>query len=367
MTRGKLCVMILPAVLAMAGCGAKEGAKETAAPAVVTGVPTEAVAAVAIPEGTEAVGTVRARNAAVIAARLAGTVSGIFVREGDRVGKGKLLVTLDAAESAAQAAGARATEDEARRGVDEARAHQRLADTTFARYQNLYAEQAVTRQEFDNRRADKEVADQGVERAVARLAAAREGARAAGMVAGYGRITAPLTGVVTARQAERGMTVFPGSPLLTVEEMGSYRLEAAVPESEIGRVKIGARLPVAVEGAGVAATGRVAEVVPAADPGSRTFTVKVDLSGSGLRSGMFGRVFIPTGERNGISVPKGAVVERGGLTSVWVVDGRGIARMRLVKCGKPLGGRIEILSGVTAGERVVTGGTENVVEGARIQ
>ncbi|WP_298433226.1 efflux RND transporter periplasmic adaptor subunit, partial [Geobacter sp.] len=213
----------------------------------------------------------------------------------------------------------------------------------------------------------KEVADQAVERAAARLAAAREGARAAGVVAGYTRITSPLAGVVTAKQAERGMTVFPGTPLLTVEEGGSFRLEAAVPESGIGRVKVGARVPVAIEGGGVAATGRVAEVVPAADPGSRTFTVKIDLDGAGLKSGMFGRVFIPSGERQGIAVPKGAVVERGALTSVWVVDGGGIVRMRLVKCGKPLGERVEILSGLSAGDRVVTGGMEKVTEGARIQ
>lgn len=82
MMRGKRCILILSACLAMAGCGGKEGAREAAAPAVVTGVPTEVVAAAAIPDGSEAVGTVRARNAAVIAARLAGTVSGVFVREG---------------------------------------------------------------------------------------------------------------------------------------------------------------------------------------------------------------------------------------------------------------------------------------------
>uniref|UniRef100_UPI002627F75A biotin/lipoyl-binding protein n=1 Tax=Geobacter sp. TaxID=46610 RepID=UPI002627F75A len=192
MIRGKRYVLLLSTLLAVAGCGGKEGAKETAAPAVVTGVTTGTVAAVPIPEGMEAVGTVRARNSAVIAARLPGTVAGVFVKEGDRVGKGKLLVTLDAAESAAQAASARAAAEEAQRGLEEGRARQRLAAATFARYENLYREQAVTRQEFDNRRADKEVADQAVERAAARLAAAREGARAAGVVAGYTRITSPL-------------------------------------------------------------------------------------------------------------------------------------------------------------------------------
>ncbi len=360
--------LFVAAVLTFYGCGGgKEGAADKEKPAVVTGVTVEKVASVSIPEGIEAVGTVKARNAAVIAARIPGTVTGVFTSEGERVGRGKVLVTLEATESTAQAAAASASAEEAMRGLDEARARKRLADATFERYHNLFKEEAVTRQELDNRRADKDVADQGVARAEARLAAAREGARAAGAVAGYTRITAPLAGVVTAKQVERGMTVFPGTPLLTVEEEGNYRLEVAVPESQVAKVRVGETVRVAVEGASMAASGRVAEVVPAADPVSRTFTAKVDLSGKGLKSGMFGRVFLATGERKGILVPRGAVVERGALTSVWVVGGRNIARMRLVKPGALQGNQVEILAGLTAGERVVTAGGEKVVEGVEVR
>lgn len=356
------------AVLAISGCGGERtGSGEKEKPAVVTGVPTEKVATVAIPEGMEAVGTVKARNAAVIASRIPGTVTGVFVTEGERVGRGKILVTLEAAESTAQAAAAYASVDEAERGLEESRARKRLADATFERYHNLFKEEAVTRQELDNRRADRDVAAQAVARSEARVAAARQSARAAGAVAGYTRIVAPLAGVVTVKQVERGMTVFPGMPLLTVEEEGNYRLEVAVPESLVARVRVGGTVRVAVEGAGITASGRIAEVVPAADPASRTFTAKVDVAGKGLRSGMFGRVFLTTGERQGVAIPRSAVVERGALTSVWVVDGRNIARMRLVKTGSPQGDRVEILAGLAAGERVVTSGVERVVEGAEIR
>lgn len=359
--------VVAAAVLALAGCGGGKGEAEKEKPVVVTGVTAETVALSPIPEGVEAVGTVKARNAAVIAARIPGTVTGVFAAEGERVGRGKVLVTLEATESTAQAAAASASVEEAQRGLEEARARKRLADATFERYHNLFREEAVTRQELDNRRADRDVADQGVARAEARLAAAREGARAAGAVAGYTRITAPLAGIVTAKQVERGMTIFPGMPLLTVEEEGSYRLEAAVPESMVAKVRVGETVRVSVDGAGVAASGRVAEVVPAADPASRTFTAKVDIAGKGLKSGMFGRVFLATGERKGILVPRAAVVERGALTSVWVVDGQNIARMRLVKPGMVQGDRVEILAGLSAGERVVTGGVEKVVEGVEVR
>ena len=354
--------------LALVGCGgAKEGTAEKGQPAVVTGVAVEKVAPVSIPEGIEAVGTVKARNAAVIAARIPGAVTGVFISEGERVGRGKVLVTLEATESTAQAAAASASAEEARRGLEEARARKRLADATFERYHNLFKDEAVTRQELDNRRADKDVADQGVARAEARVAAAREGARAAGAVAGYTRITSPLAGIVTAKQVERGMTVFPGTPLLTVEEEGNYRLEVAVPESMVAGVKVGNTVRVAVDGAGVAESGRIAEVIPAADPASRTFTAKVDIGGKGLKSGMFGRVFLATGERKGILVPRGAVVERGALTSVWVLDGRNFAHMRLVKPGAVQGERVEILTGLSDGERVVTTGVEKVIEGAEVR
>jgi RND family efflux transporter MFP subunit len=162
------------------------------------------------------------------------------------------------------------------------------------------------------------------------------------------------------------MTVFPGTPLMTVEEEGNYRLEVAAPEALLGRVKSGAPLRVSIDGGGEMA-GRVAEVVPTIDPASRTFIVKVDIAARGLRSGMYGRASFPVGERQALLVPKGAVVERGALTSVWVVDSRNVARMRLVKRGRATGDRAEILAGLSAGEKVVTAGVEKVVDGAQIE
>ncbi len=361
--------LISAAVLAgAAGCGerGKPGEKATTPPAV-TGVAVASIVAGAIPEQVEAVGTVKAKNSAVIAARIPGAVTALHVKEGDRVAKGKLLVTLEAHEVLAGAAGAQAGVEEARRGVDDALSRRKLARTTFERYQKLYQEQAVTRQEFDVRQTERDVADQEVARAEARLTQAREGAQSAGALAGYTRVTAPIAGVVTAKQAEVGMTVFPGMPLLTVEEEGSYRLEVAAPESLLGKVKPGDTVGVAIDGAGGAVTGRVAQVVPTVDAASRTFTVKVDVAAKGIRSGTYGRALFPVGVRQGILVPKSAVVERGALTSVWVVEKDNVARMRLVKLGRTFGDRVEALAGLSAGEKIATTGVEKVVDGARIE
>lgn len=367
MTKGAaLCALSL-SILTLAGCGGGEKGETAGNIPPVKGVAIMEVRSEAIPDFIEAAGTVRAGNSAAIAARIAGTVSSVRVKEGDRVGRGRLLLTLDAAESVAGAAGAQAGVEEARRGLEEAMARKRLADATFDRYHRLFQEQAVTRQEFDTRLAEREVADQGVARAEARLAQAREGAKAAGTVAGYTRVTAPIAGVVTAKSVDAGMTVFPGTPLLTVEEEGRYRLEAAAPESLLGKVKAGESVRVAIDNLPAVTAGRVAEVAPAADPSSRTFTVKVDLAARGLRSGMFGRLFLPVGERMGIFVPKGAVAERGTLTQLFVVDGEKRVRMRLVKAGKAVGDRVEVISGLSAGERIIVGGMEKAVDGAKVE
>ncbi len=362
-----ICLVSVGVLAGVSGCGEKTRTGTGGGAPVVSGVTVESATSGAIPEQVEAVGTVRARNSSILAARIAGTVAALHVREGDRVAKGKLLVTLEAAEAVSGAAGAQAGVEEAARGVEEARSRKALADTTFERYRKLFQEQAVTRQEFDVRQTEKDMAAQGLARAEARLAQAHAGAKAAGTIAGYTRITAPISGVVTARTAEAGMTVFPGTPLLTVEEEGHYRLEVAAPETLSGKVKAGNPVSFSIDGVGAGMSGKVSEVVPAVDPATRTFTVKIDVAVPGLRSGLYGRALFPAGTRQGVSAPKSAVVERGALTSVWVVGTDNSARMRLVKTGRAVGDRVEILSGLAAGERVVAGGTEKVVDGARVE
>ncbi|KAB0671797.1 efflux RND transporter periplasmic adaptor subunit [Oryzomonas sagensis] len=355
----------------LAGCGGKgpeAGHGERSPAVVVKGVQVETVKAVAVPDLMEVVGTVKARTSAVVSARIPGTVTVLKVREGDRVRKGQLLARLDAQETGATGAAAVAGSDEAQRALDEAQARKRLADVTFDRYQRLYKEQAVTRQEFDTKQTEQEVAAQGVARAQARYRQAREGARAASRMADYATIVAPISGVVTARQVDLGSTVFPAQPLMTIDSEGSYQLELALPESLATRAKVQTPLQVTLDALQVTISARIAEIVPSADPQSRTFIAKVPLDRKGVASGMFGRASISLGSTaNGILLPERAVVERGALTSVWVVDQAHTARMRLVKSGKSVGGKVEILSGLSDGERVVVSGADKVSEGAKVE
>jgi len=363
--RGVWKAVAIILALSAVGCGKKVEPTVQSPPPNVSGVTVTAVVSQSVPEQQEAVGTVKARNSAVIAARLAGSVTGVYVREGERVGKGKVVATIEAAESGATAASAASGVEEAARALVEARSRKKLADTTFDRYRRLFAEQAVTRQEFDVRQSEQEVASEGVARAEARLKQARHSAQAASVVAGYGKVASPIAGVVVAKQVEAGQTVFPGTPLVTVEGEGGYRLEVNAPEGLLGKVKPGQSVGVDVDGA--PATGRVSEIVPLVDPASRTFVVKIDLPSKGLRSGRYGKALFLTGAQDGIAVPAAAIVERGALTSVWAVSREGVAKLRLVKVGRKLGGRVEILSGLAPGDRIVTAGMEKVSDSVKVE
>ncbi|BCS52553.1 efflux RND transporter periplasmic adaptor subunit [Geobacter sp. SVR] len=364
---------LLCAAVLLGGCSrGHDGGKQASAPPVVLkGLALQAVTRSALPDTLEATGTVRARTSAVVASRIPGTLSMLNVREGDRVSKGQVLARLDAQEHQAAAAAALAGIDEAQQALEESRARQRLADLTFERFRRLFDEQAVTRQEFDIRRTERDLAAQAVARAEARLKQAREGSGAARTLADQTSILAPLTGIVTSRQADPGSTVFPAQPLMTIEDGTHYQLELDIPENMVARLRPGMPVGVTLDALGAAPasfTARIDEIVPAADPRSRTVVAKVPLERAGLRSGMFGRGSITLGSStSGILVAEQGIVRRGALTSVWVVDRDNVARLRLVKAGKTASGRVEILAGLSEGERVVVSGAEKVSEGARIE
>ena len=363
-------IFLLPLLLS-AGCNSSKKEELTATaeqPAAAKGVQLETVKAESRAETIEVPGTVKARTTAAVAARIAGTVKQLRVREGDRVRRGDLLAVLDAQENLANAAVAKAAIDEALRGTEEAISRKKLVDSTFGRYQNLFNEQAISRQEFDTQISAKEVAEQGVARAEARLKQAKEASKSAGAVAGYTRITAPISGVVISKQIDLGASVFPGQPLLTIEDESSYQLELSVPESTITKITRGSEVQVTLDALKLDFNSKINEIVPATDPSSRTFIAKIALAQKGLKSGMFGRGNINLGTKEkGILLPKQALQERGALISVWVVDKDNQARMRLVKIGKVVGDKVEILSGISEGERVVVAGTAGVSEGRRVE
>jgi RND family efflux transporter MFP subunit len=360
-------------------CGAKKpaepGTRET-----VSGVKLETVSLRSTPQMYEAVGTVRSANVSVLNAQMAGTVREIRVHAGDRVRRGQLLAVIDDRAPRAQVEAAQAGVQEASQGIAEveqaslaATADRQFAEATFKRYQTLLEKNSVSHQEFDGAEA-KYKAALANERALAarkqQIVARNQQAQAqkcsAETTLSYSRIVAPRDGVVTQKSVDAGTVVMPGMPILTVEETSHLRLEASLPEDFVAKVKVGEEVQVST--AQGTFQGRVAEAAPATDPASRTFLVKVDLpSQCACQSGDFATALFPLGQARMISVPQSALVERGELLGVYALNSQGVGEYRLVKAGKSWGDRVEILSGLNAGDRVVVTQVEGLRDGVRVE
>ena len=329
----------------------------------------------------EAAGTVRARTSAVIAAKLMGYVREVKVQTGDRVREGQLLVTLDARDLDVNSRHAEAALEEVRSSMPEAdsavagaKANLDLAQTTFNRMQDLFNKKSISNQEFDEASAKLKAAQAVHEMARAKRAqldaqAARvqQDVRATEVARSYAEITAPFAGVVTAKTVDPGTLAVPGTPLLTIEREGAYRLEASVEESRLAAIRVGQPVSVTLDGIDRTLEARVSEIVPAVDAASRSYLVKIDLPNvPALRSGAFGRASFSMGSRVALTIPAAAVSERGQLQSVLVAE-NGVARTRLITAGSKNKDRIEVLSGLTAGDKVIFPVPQGLGDGAAVE
>ncbi|MBX7208970.1 MAG: efflux RND transporter periplasmic adaptor subunit [Verrucomicrobiaceae bacterium] len=280
----------------------------------------------------EVVGTVRSKQRAMVEAKVSGRVVEYSATPGALVKAGDLLARLDVQEINARLDQAKAVLDQAKRDFD--------------RQKQLIASNATTRQEYDAAEARVKVATAGLAEAETMLS--------------YAKVTAPFDGVVTRKLADVGDLAMPGKPLLEIEAPTSLRFEADLPEAILDRVKLGEKMPVRLA---KVIEGTVSEISPVADPVSRTFNVKLDLPATdGLRTGQFGRVSVPVAEVKLLLVPQSAVLKRGQMEIVFVAK-NGKAALRLVKTGKSLEGRVEVLSGLEEGEQVIVSESAQLTDG----
>lgn len=322
------------AALLLAGCHKPENqpAKVNLPAATVRAMTVESKSRVAT---EEVVGTVRAKLRSVIEAKVSGKIEQLLVVPGQQVKAGELLATIDAREVQAR--------------YDQAVALRQQAEADLKRLTALYEQKILSQAEFDSAQARARVTAAGVTEAETML--------------GYTKVAAPFAGVITRKHADVGDLATPGKPLLEMEDSTALRLEADVPEAVVGKLKLNDRLPVRISALEKELEGVVSEIAPAADPNSRTFLVKLDLPGTaGLRAGQFGRVAMPVGETTALRVPATALVQRGQMELVFVVaDGK--AQMRIVKTGKRIGNEVELVSGVSAGEKIVTDNAAGLLDG----
>jgi RND family efflux transporter MFP subunit len=310
-----------------------------------------------------------------------GYVREVKVQTGDRVREGQLLVTLDTRDLDISSRRAEAAREEVRTAVPEAasavegaKANLDLAKVTFGRMQDLFQKTSISNQEFDEASAKLKAAQAAYQMAAARrlqlnskLAEVDQEVRSTEVARSYADVLAPFAGVVISKSVDPGSLALPGAPLFTIEREGTYRLEASVEESRLEAIRVGQPVSVTLDSVDHALEARVSEIVPTVDSASRAYIVKIDLPAvPAIRSGIFGRALFQLGSRSLLAIPAGAVTERGQLQSVLVVD-NGVARTRLITTGQRTKDRVEVLSGLTAGEKVIFPAPEGLADGAKVE
>lgn len=293
------------------------------------------------PDTITAVGSVQPRKRTEVASQLLATVLEVRVRPGDRVATGDLLIVLDDRELLAQQREALAAQTAA-----EADLVTRKSD--YERIKALRASGVVSQEEYNRIEGAYRVAEAQVVRAkevLARLAVQLT----------HTKLSANTSGIVADRLIEPGDLATPGKPLLVIYDPADLELHANVPESLASAVSVGKTLTVSIDAVGLKTQGAVREVVPQAQQASRSILVKVGLPASTERPllpGMFGRVEISIGEAERLWIPQAAVRQVGQLDLVDVAMPDGTLARRFVRLGTTQGEMVEVLSGLSAGERV---------------
>jgi RND family efflux transporter MFP subunit len=361
-------VILMSWLAVLAACNSGH-AEKPQTPDVVRDVGVYQVASAKVPDAIVALGTVHASETAQLAPQIMATVLSVNVHEGDTVRKGQVLAVIDAAQAQAGVERAKAAVAAAQQELAAAENDRSLAESTLKRYTTLFERRSVSPQEYDEVRARVQGATARAQAAASGKAQTEAALAQANTALEYARIRAPFDGIVTERRVDPGTMASPGVPMLTVEGTGKYRIEVAVDESSVKYVKMGVSVPVSVDAyPDQRIEGPVVQIVPAADPASRSFTVKVELPRLRLlRSGLSVRAMFPRGERDAVLIPRTAVIRRGALQGVYVVCSSELAELRYVTLGEINGDRIEVLSGLGTQDAVVQEPAERELGGKRVE
>ncbi|MBN1549933.1 efflux RND transporter periplasmic adaptor subunit, partial [bacterium] len=284
------------------------------------------------------VGTVLSRKETYLSAQISALVKEILVYPGKKVVAGNVLIRLDDQRLKTELARTQSA-------YESASARKDLAEKAYLREKNLLETGSTTQARFETARAEFEMATAQVKESAKNIDHIN-------VQLGYAEIKAPFSGIIVEKLVEEGTLATPGKPLLKLEDPENLRLEVYVPESRSNTIEIGKSLFVRIDTLRKDILGKVDEIVPSSDPKSRSFLVRLTLEHDPeIRSGMFGRCYLPIDERKMILVDEGVIYRVGQLEMVKVLSDKGL-EARLVRLGNQQSGKYEVLSGLEPGERV---------------
>ncbi|WP_420321483.1 efflux RND transporter periplasmic adaptor subunit [Flagellimonas sp.] len=303
-------------------------------------------------------GKIQASNSANLSTRMMGFVNKIYVKVGDHVHKGQLLVSINNVDLQAKTAQANAQ-------ITQATVAYKNAEKDYHRFQNLFAQNSASQKELDDMTARFEMAQAGLE-------SAKQMKNEVDAQFGYANIRAPFSGVVTNKFLKEGDMANPGMPLLAVETPGQFEVTAMVPESEISQIRPDIEVDVVVRSVGKTIKGKVTEVSTSARNTGGQYLVKVDLgkTDGDILSGMYATVRFPIKETSKMSksvlIPKKALITQGQLLGVYTVSQSNTAILRWLRLGRTFGDNVEVLSGLAEDESYIIDSEAKLYNGAKI-
>lgn len=290
-----------------------------------------------------------------IAAKVAGRVDKVYVNVGSQVQAGQVLASLDPGELAA-------TANSAQGSVFDARANLAQAETTLARYEKLYANGAISQQVLDNARFTRDMA-------AGKLASSQGTYENAASKLGGTDVITPQGGTVVKRNFQEGYYASAGTALFNVADTSSLVLKINIPEGQIGGVALGNQCDVVIPAMNKTVQGTITKLAQVADLPARTFAaeVTVDNSDNSLRGGLYASVSLQSlPKANVLLIPQSAIVMREDQRTVFVVDKEGKVSRKVLSTGYIGDGKVEVLSGVTEQDQIITQGQNRVREGSKV-
>lgn len=394
MRTNALFTLLIIGLAVLTACGEEHsdaGSERTAVPVSVTSAQYQSVSST-----LEVPGTVQPRKRIALASQINGFVKEMRVRAGDLVKSGQTLATLDSRDAANQKAAAESAVAEAQASLSEARqAYQaavemqraaksalNLATQTHSRYQKLFESRSVSPQEMDeintrrdaaqaelsSREAMVVAAEDRIKQVEARISQAKAQAGRADVLVSYTRIEAPESGVVVQRSVDSGAAIFPGSPLFIIETTGKPQVLANLPTEYAGHLRIGMAIKLRSSDSAPFVQGTLSEIVPRSDPATHSIQFKVDLpADAAVVHGQYMKLAVSVGKRDALLIERSAVREAGQLTGLFVVEDESRASYRLVKTAPFDAEKLEILSGIEPGEKIILQPDDRITDGMPVE
>lgn len=284
--------------------------------------------------------TVRSKQTTHVASRILAPIKAIYVKAGDNVIKGDLLIELDNRNNSAYVAQSRANTNAINARLQQAKSH-------YTRTKNLYSKETVTK-------AQLEQASANYNSLRAQLSSARQQLEASQTTSSYSRIKAHFSGRVIDRFAEPGDMASPGMKLLSLYDPKSLRIDVNVRESLALTLNMGQQLETFIPALHKTIIATIEEIVPAANAGSRSFLIKAKIENHGkILPGMFAKIRIPSDKQEQLLIPTSYIKQMGQLDVVWVLENNMPIR-RFIRIGQKTGDNILVISGLSVGEKLIS-------------